>query len=272
MTVPTSEGLEAFGDRIKAIEGRLAKLVGAEVRDTDLIATMASAAKEWLRLSPELRNTAAGYLPNLDPYDIAMSELLQATKLRTRATAYQKKLAPFLDAFLEKVVVSLMRFEGSPSQASARAVVSAFEGALTDEEKLYVEEAARCSSLHCHRAAIIMLWAAGMARIHNAVQRSGFIAFNAAVISASAKKTPPFSRVTKGLTINSLAELQRARDADVLIVTLELHGYDSQVFDEQERLLGTRNTAAHPGMFAPVSLDVRQFAEKVRRYIFDAVK
>ncbi|MDO8385799.1 MAG: hypothetical protein Q7T13_05270 [Polaromonas sp.] len=268
----SSERLEDFGDRVAAADQRLAKLAGGEVRSSELVATLAALAKEWLRMSPELRNTAGGFLPVLDPYDIAMTELLQATKARTRATAYRRKLAPFVDAFLDKVVVAFMRFEGSPSQAAARAVESVFHGSVTDEELAYVQEAARCSSLHCHRAALIMLWAAGMARVHNGVQKAGFAAFNAAVVSASSKRTPPFSRVTKGLTINSLAELQRARDADVLIVGLELWAYDSQVFDEQERLLGTRNSAAHPGMFTPLSLDVRQFADKVRRYMFDVVK
>ena len=271
MPTLSSETLEDFSDRLGALDQRLAKLKGAEVTDRELVAQLGALAKEWLRLSPELKNAADGYLPPLDPFDIAMTEMLQATKLRTRSSAYQRKLAPFVERFLDSVVIAFMRFEGSPSQAAARQVEAVFADAVTPEEQVYVSEAAKCSSLHCHRAAMIMLWAAAMARVHNAVQRVGFAAFNAAAANAAAKKGTPYNRVTKGLTLGSLAELQRARDADVLIVGLELWNYDLQVFEEQERLLGIRNSAAHPGMFTPGALDLRQFAEKVRRYVFDAV-
>jgi hypothetical protein len=269
----SSELLEDFGDRAKAVDAGLAKLGNVEVTKSETVSTMAALAKEWLRFSNELRNLADGYVPSLDHYDLAMSELLQATKVRTRATSYRKKLAPFVDGFLEKVVVPLMRFEGSPSQAAARQIEAAFAGAVTTEELSYVQEAARCSSQHCHRAAIIMLWSAAVARLHNAIQSVGFAAFNAASASATAKKGPPYNRLTKGgITIASLAELQRARESDVLITGLELWAYDLQVYEEQDRLLGIRNSAAHPGMYSPVALDVRQFAEKVRRNVFDVVK
>lgn len=269
----SSEALEEFGDRIKGLDTVLAKLGSAEVTKADLVATLASVAKEWLRVSPELRNGADGYLPVLDAYDLAMADILQATKARTRASAYRKKLAVFVEKFLDSVVIAYMRFEGSPSQASARQVESVFAGAVGPEELVYVQEAARCSSLHCHRAALIMLWAAAMARLYSGILAAGFSAFNTAATGVAAKKGAPYNRFTKGgLTITSLADLQNARDADVLLVALELWGYDLQLYEEQGRLLGTRNSAAHPGMFSPVALDVRQFAEKVRRYVFDAAK
>lgn len=269
----SSEALEEFSDRVKAVDTQLSKLSGSEVKKADLIAALAQLAKEWLRLSPELRNTAAGYMPALDTYDLAMAELLQATKARSRASAYRKKLAVFVETFLDSVVIAYMRFEGSPSQASARQVESVFDSAVSVEEQGYVSEAARCSSQHCHRAALIMLWAAAMARLHNGIQLAGFAAFNAAAASVSGKKGSPYNRFTKGgLAVTSLADLQNARDADVLLVAMEMWGYDLQVYEEQGRLLGTRNSAAHPGMFSPNSLDVRQFAEKVRRYVFDVTR
>lgn len=269
----SSEALEEFSDRIKLVDSQLSKLAGAEVTKTELVAALAQLAKDWLRLSPQLRNSAEGFMPVLDTYDLAMSEVLQATKARTRATAYKKKLAVFVEKFLDNVVIAYMRFEGSPSQASARQVEGVFEGVVSTEEQAYVSEAARCSSQHCHRAALIMLWAAAMARLHNGIQQAGFVAFNAAATSVSGKKGSPYNRFTKGgLSVTSLADLQNARDADVLLVAMELWGYDLQVYEEQGRLLGTRNSAAHPGMFSPNSLDVRQFAEKVRRYVFDVTR
>lgn len=269
--MPTSEEIEAFHDRAKALDARLARLKSAEVAASDLIMALAATAKEWLKYSAQLKSGVEGFLPSLELYDRAMAEVLVSTKQRSRATAYRSKLSPFLDGFLDAIVIPLMRFEGSPAQTAARQLEASFADAVTVDEAAYIQEAARCSSLHCNRAAIILLWAAGMSRIHNAVQRVGFDRFNACTVQAAAKKGTPFNRITKSLQIASLAELQRARDFDLIAVGMDLWSYDLQVFEELDRLLGTRNNASHPGMFTPTSLDVRQFADKVLQCIFKRI-
>lgn len=267
---PSADALEDFHDRIQRVDSELAKLSSSEVR-ADMQANLAKFAREWLRYSTELKNGTDGFLPPLDQYDLAMSELLNATKQRSRATALRKKLAPFRNGFMDKVVVPLMRYEGSPAQAAARQLEALFAGTVTSEEAQYISEAARCSSLHCHRAAIILLWAAAIARFHAEIQRIGFTAFNSAAATAAVIKGAPYNRITKSLIIGSLGELQRGRDFDVIAVGMEIWKYDLQAFEELDRLLGQRNSAAHPGMFSPTSLDVRQFAEKVKRFVFDAI-
>ncbi|WP_330970464.1 hypothetical protein, partial [Lysobacter sp. A3-1-A15] len=117
---------------------------------------------------------------------------------------------------MDKIVVPVMRYEGSPAQTAARQLEALFSESVTPEEAQYVSEAARCSSLHCHRAAMILLWAAAIARFHAEIQRIGFTAFNSAAATASAIKGPPFNRITKGLNVASLGELQRGRDFDVI--------------------------------------------------------
>src|SRR5262245_14317608 len=123
-----------------------------------------------------------------------------------------------MDGFLDRIVVPLMRFEGSPGQVASRMIERVFDGVVRAEELPYIQEAARCSSVHCHRAAIILLWTAAIARMHTSIQLVGFASFNAAATAALSKKGPPFSRITKGLSVQSLAELQRARDFDILAV------------------------------------------------------
>lgn len=270
--VPSSDELEAFHDRIQKVDSDLAKLRSAEVTRADMQADLAKTAKDWLRLSSRLRSGAEGFMPSLDTYDLAMSEVLNATKLRSRATAYRVRLKPFRDGFIDKVVVPLMRFEGSPSQVAARQLETLFAGSVTAEEGLYISEAARCSSVHCHRAAIILLWAAAVARLHAEIQRIGFAAFNSAAAVASAIKGAPYNRITKSISIGSLGELQRGRDFDVIAIGMEIWKYDLQAFEELDRLLGLRNSAAHPGMFSPTSLDVRQFSEKLKIYVFDKIR
>jgi hypothetical protein len=233
---------------------------------------LAAAAKEWHRLSPALKTGAEGFIPPLDGYDQTMSEVLAATKQRSRATAYRKKLAPFAEGFLEAIVVPVMRFEGSPGQVAARQIEGVLSDLVKPEELVYVQEAARCSSVHCQRAALVLLWAAAMGHFHTKIQAAGFSSFNAAAATAGAKKGTPYNRITKNLNIQSLPELQKTRDFDVIAVGMDLWSYDMQAFEELDRLLGVRNSAAHPGMFHPGALDVRQFAEKLRRYVFELIK
>jgi hypothetical protein len=270
--MPSSEDLEEFHDRIKRLDSALARLKGAEVSRAETVTELATVAKEWLRMAPQLKSGADGYLSSLEQYDSAMSEVLASTKQRSRATAYRTRLKPFTEGFLDSVVVPLMRFEGAPGQVASRQISAQLAGPLLPEEVPYIDEAARCSSVHCHRAAIVLLWAAGIARLHTRIQSLGFSAFNAAAAAAAAKKGPPYNRLTKNLSIQSLAELQRSRDFDVLAVGLELWSLDLQTFEELERLLGIRNSAAHPGMFQPGALDVLQFATKLRTHLFETIK
>ena len=266
----TSDDLEKFHDRVGA-DASLAKLKNAEVTRSELIEKLGTLAKDWVRFSAQLKTSVDTFLTSLDPYDSAMGDLLQATKQRTRASSYRTKLKPFLDGFIDSVVIPLIRFEGSPGQVNERRLEAIFADFTESDEYPYIQEAARCSSVHCHRAAIVLFWAAAIGRMHTSIQNKGFAAFNAAAATASIKKGSPYNRITKPLTIQSLAELQRTRDFDILAVGLELWSYDLQVFEELDRLLGTRNHASHPGGFQPLALDVQQFATKIKQYVFDTI-
>lgn len=266
----SSDVLEQFHERLRAADADLTKLRGAEVTKTDLITSLRSFAKDWLRYSETLRAIETVQRATLDTFDAAMRDVLQATNVRTRSSSYKKKLAPVVAGFVDAIIIPVIRHEGSPAQVAARQLVAAFESHLTSEEVSYVEEAARCLAAKCHRAALIMLWAAGVARLHHAVEKIGFNAFNAALDGTLQKKGTPFSRVSK-TQIGSLPELQRARDFDLLVVGMSLWGYDLQVYEELDRLLGIRNSAAHPGMVQPSALDVQQFASKLATYLFAKV-
>jgi len=148
--------------------------------------------------------------------------------------------------------------------------MSEFAGKVTVDEQNYLEEAARCLASRCNRAAIILLWAAAMSRLHGAIEKVGFNAYNTALDQATQKKGGPFNRVSKTV-VASLPELQRCRDFDLLVVGMELWKYDLQIFEELDRLLGIRNNAAHPGMLKPSALDVQQYASKVSSYVFGVV-
>lgn len=269
--LPKSEELESLLANAKRLEADLKKLKNAEITQQALKDRLASCAREWLRISPNIRAAGICSIEALNTYDKAMSDVLNATGARSRASAVRKKLEPFVGSATDTVVIPIIQYEGSPRQVAARQIIDALQSLLSEEELGYVEEAARCVTVQAHRAALIMLWAAAIARFHSAITRAGFDAYNKAVDAVTARKGQPFSRVNAGSKLNSLAELQRARDADILVVGIDLFGYDLQVFQELDRLLGTRNDAAHPGMGSPGALDVQQFASKLRTLVFERV-
>lgn len=265
---PTSEELEAFLDRVS----RTYKELGANhnFARVDQTNTLGEVARDWLRLSAALKETTDGLVPAIEQFDAKMAEVLKATKHRTRTSAFRKLLEPFKSGFMDAVVVPLMRHEGSPAQAAARQLEGLFSGLVSADEAQYIAEAARCSAVRCHRAAIVMLWAAAMARLHAAVGYAGFASYNTALAATAAKKSHPFNRI-QNANVTGLADLQLRSDFDILVVGMEIWGYDSQTFSELNGCLNVRNNAAHPGSFEPSSLDVRQFAEKLKRHVFQKV-
>jgi len=267
---PPSDKLEAFFERLHALDAELSKLKGAEVRRAETVGEIKAVSREWLRLSEALRSADALPQDNLNGVDTPLREILQATNARTRSTAYRKKLAPVLSSFTDRIVVPVIRFEGSPAQVAARQLINEFTGKVGADEQAYLEEAGRCLGSKCNRASIILLWAAGMARVHGAIEKLGFNAYNAALSKAAPKKGFPYNKVSNS-PISSMPELQRSRDFDLLVVGMDLWNYDLQIFEELDRLLGTRNSAAHPGMLKPLALDVQQFASKLRQYVFEIV-
>lgn len=266
----SSEELEAFFDRAKTLNSSLGKLKGGEVKSSTLIEQTANLARDWMGFSQFLHERNIIDYSVLTKYDGHMNEVHNATKLRTRASSYQKKLNPFVHAFNDEIVIPLIRHEGSPEQVTARQLVSTFGTHLNSDELSYIEEAARCASVRSYRATLVLLWAAAVARMHRAVENIGFATYNTAVDTTINKKGSPFNKVSKA-QISSLPELQRTRDYDLLVVGMELWKYDLQAFQELERLLGIRNNAAHPGMYEPTSLDLQQFALKLDEFVFKVI-
>src|SRR5262249_24934441 len=153
-----------------------------------------------------LKETAASFTPTLEQYDTAMTEVLKTSKNRTRTTVYRKLLERFRNWFIDAVVVPMMHHEGSPAQAAARQLEEIFGKVVSNEEAQYIAEAARCSSVKCQRAAIVMLWAAAIARFHSQIQFVGFDAYNSAAAASIKKKGSPFNRISNSINVASLAD------------------------------------------------------------------
>ncbi len=270
--LPKSDDLEELYNRARKMCGNLGRRKTAEVTQQGVKDDLAAIARDWLRVSPVIRDAGCCKNDVLVMFDTQMTELLASTTQRARASALKNKLLPFVDKVVDSVIVPVIQVEGSPRQVAARQIHDALDDALTLEESVYVSEAGRCVTVECYRAAIIMLWAAAIARIHETIMNHGFDRFNKSVDVATAKTKHPFKRINSGARITSLPELQQSRDSDLLIVGMVFFQYDLQCYQELDRLLGQRNDCAHPGMNNPGALDVQQFASKLRRLVFDRIR
>jgi hypothetical protein len=211
-------------------------------------------------------------LDTLQKIDSATKGILESTAIRARATSYRRKLAVLLEPFMGLIIVPAIRYEGSPIQVAARQLRQTFNGHVLADEAPYLDEAIKCVTVRSFRAAIIMLWAAAISRFHRSIEGLGFTAYNKAHAATISKAASPYNRVSKSSPISSLPELQRVREFDILVVGMEIWKYDLQTFEELDRQLGIRNTAAHPGMVVPTVADVQQFAAKLDTLVFSYVK
>src|SRR5262245_50370449 len=164
--LPKSDELEELYNRAKTITGSLGRMKGAELTRQNLKDEIAAISRTWLRVSPTIRDASCCKSDLLAQFDEAMTELLSSSTQRARASALKRRLEPFVDGVVDGVIGPVIQVEGSPRQGAARQVQEALAGAMSPEEGAYAQEAARCVTVECYRAAIIMLWAAAVARIH----------------------------------------------------------------------------------------------------------
>jgi hypothetical protein len=265
--LPSSDEVEALVARAKACERSLGKLGSSQNIPGATKTEALAVAREWLRVSPQVRSSGICSAAQLSLLDQGMQGIVAKAATASRASALRKGLREFAAQAPHDVVIPLIQHAGNPRQVLARQVSAAFSG-LSQEELAYIDEAARCVTVEAYRAAMIMLWASGVSRIHTAVVTKGFAAFNSALTLTQAKKTHPYSIVKGDLAIKSPPDLQRIADGPLLVIGMELFGYDLQVYQELARLLGQRNDSAHPGMASPKALDVAQFAAKLNQYVF----
>lgn len=272
--LPSSDELESVHTRLDEALRAVEQAGTARLQPTSVVvATVGSLAKDWLRLSPRIR--AAGLVDQsvLADCDARMSEILAGQKAPQRAdTHYRKQLKPVVRVFTEHILIPVIKYEGSPHQVAKRDLQAALDPYLTAPEKAYVEEALKCVGESCNRAAIVLLWAAAITRLHGSIEnRLGFPALNRALENATKKSSHPFTSVRVRGPINSRPELQRVPDFAILVAGMELWQYDFQAFGELSRQLDTRNASAHPGMAAPGLLDVQHFTDKLIGRVFKTI-
>ena len=123
---------------------------------------------------------------------------------------------------------------------------------MGEDEKDYLDEAAKCARQNCLRAAIILGWCAAMNRMHRKISEEGFSNFNRATRDMKARTYGRFKRFNKEYRINSISELREVFDTDILWVLEFLGHIDSNEHQRLRYCFLLRNNSAHPGE-APIT-------------------
>ncbi len=140
---------------------------------------------------------------------------------------------------------------GSFSNTGGLSIAPYIEGLPTDEGE-YLDEAQRCLSANALRGCIVLGWCATIARIHAKIGEIGYEKFNKASEDMKAKTVGRYKPFNKQFSIDSLSELQRIFDTDILWVLEYLNLIDGNQHQRLRHCFEFRNNSAHPGL-APIT-------------------
>jgi hypothetical protein len=102
------------------------------------------------------------------------------------------------------------------------------------------------------RGCIVLGWCATISRIHNKIEEIGFTTFSRATEEMAAKTVGRFKPYNKKFSVESLSELQRVFDTELLWVLEYLGLIDSNQHARLRYCFDLRNHSAHPGL-APIT-------------------
>lgn len=136
------------------------------------------------------------------------------------------------------------------SSSSALSIAPYVEGLATDEGE-YLAEAQRCLDVNALRGCIVLGWCATIARVQAKLAEIGYDKFSQATASMTAKTTGRFKFYKKKYDVESLSELQRIFDTDLLWVLEFLELIDGNQHERLRYCFEFRNNSAHPGL-API--------------------
>ena len=140
---------------------------------------------------------------------------------------------------------------GSFTSSAGLSIAPYIEGLPVDEGD-FLDEAQRCLSVEALRGCIVLGWCATISRIHHKIEEIGFAAFNKATEEMAAKTVGRFKPYNKKFSVESLSELQRVFDTELLWILEYLTLIDSNQHQRLRHCFDLRNHSAHPGL-APIT-------------------
>jgi hypothetical protein len=229
------------------VQKRVGRYTGARVQAGSLLSAVQAAAAAWfdeVRAALEAAGVSPGFVAHgTDVFD----RLLRQSKQKPSKTLVLATMAEGIDLYKE-IIHNIET--ASFVSASTLSIAPYIEGLSTDEGE-YLAEAQRCLDANALRGCIVLGWCATIARIQAKIAEIGYEKFSNATASMTAKTTGRYKFYKKKYEVESLSELQRIFDTDLLWV-LEFMGLiDGNQHERLRYCFEFRNNSAHPGL-API--------------------
>jgi hypothetical protein len=234
---------------LTAIHKALKAAPTARIRQRSLLDAGAAAARQWFDVVRPALGTARFSEATITAFSERFEALLSMTRRQPTKAGYVKAVAGLLSAYRTEIVHQIEI--GSFTTVAGLRIAPYIDG-LPVHEGDYLDEAQRCLSVEALRGCIVLGWCATISRIHQKIEQIGFSVFNKATEEMAAKTVGRFKPYNKKFSVDSLSELQRVFDTELLWVLEYLGLIDSNQHQRLRHCFDLRNHSAHPGL-APIT-------------------
>jgi hypothetical protein len=218
------------------------------VQAGSLLSDVQAVSSIWfdqVRPALEAANVSAGFIANgTDVFDRMLRQAKKRKPMKVALTSLVGEGLSVYSDLIHNIEIS------SFTSASALSIAAYVEGLSADEGE-YLAEAQRCLDANALRGCIVLGWCATIARIHAKLAEIGYHKFSSATASMAAKTTGRFKFYKKKYDVESLSELQRIFDTDLLWMLEFLELIDGNQHERLRYCFEFRNNSAHPGL-API--------------------
>jgi hypothetical protein len=233
---------------LAGIQKRVGRYTGARIQAGSLLSDVQAVSTTWFDgVRPELEKASANAGLVANGTHVFDRLLRQAKKNKPTKSS----LLDFIDEGVSLYGELVHSIEvGTFGSTSALSIVPYIDGLSTDEGE-YLAEAQRCLDANALRGCIVLGWCATIARIQSKLAQIGYDKFSQATASMAGKTTGRFKFYKKKYEVESLSELQRIFDTDLLWVLEFLELIDGNQHERLRYCFEFRNNSAHPGL-API--------------------
>lgn len=255
--------VEDLQNSVQSLREFLQTCSGNTVRGRRLLACLQCIEHAWGRASPRLYSW--GIVP-----DRKLGELQGAIGALTEINVDSSHPVQSLVTKTDAVVALLDRpLYSAYVKTPWYHFRSAYDG-VSDGEALLVDEGFRAHRAQCFRAAVVLLWAAGVFRLRDYVDgQFGIANFKAHSDALAQAQGKPWDRFTRKFQVDNRDDLDDVPDAHLLATLFHarvLQRHEYEVLDDCRNL---RNRCAHPRLLIITEHQSMSAADLILRTIFE---
>jgi len=237
------KNLEDIEKSVKTIRTKVKKIKTSHTSNSEIQQLAKNASTCWYNAKSEL--------PSYGIQEVTITSYEKQFHRLTTLSGGNSRVKSYLDA-IGKIILNLKKEIILPviSTSTKTSGIKSLDEILkfvTPVEKEYLEESKKCENIDCDRASVILGWCAAVYRMHKTIEKDGFANYNQATTKMKNTKKGIYKDFNNERTIQTIGELQRIPDSEILKV-LEFNGFlDATMYKTLDGCLGRRNNAGHPG-------------------------